>query len=48
MLLSLPGTYLTGYARPVAIGAAALVLSSAVLAAELVPWSPLLLLPPHD
>ena len=45
MLLSLPGTYVAAYARPVAIGAAAFALSIAVLAAELVPWSPLLLLP---
>jgi len=45
MLMSLPGTYLAAYARPVAIGAAAFVLSIAVLAAELVPWSPLLVLP---
>ncbi|MBI2780643.1 MAG: hypothetical protein HYX55_02450 [Chloroflexi bacterium] len=45
MLLSLPGTYMAAYARPVAIGAAAFALSVAVLAAELVPWSPLLVLP---
>ena len=45
MLLSLPGRYLTTYARPVAIGASAFVLSIAVLVAELVPSSPLLLLP---
>lgn len=45
MLLSLPGRYLRTYARPVAIGAIAFVLSIAVLAAELVPWSPLLILP---
>lgn len=45
MLLSLPGRYLRAYARPVAIGAVAFALSIAVLVAELVPWSPLLLLP---
>lgn len=45
MLLSLPGRYLKTYARPVAIGAIAFVLSIAVLVAEVVPWSPLLILP---
>jgi hypothetical protein len=45
MLLSLPGTYLVAYARPVALGAAAFVVSLAVLAAELLPWGPIVLLP---
>lgn len=45
MLLSLPGTYIVAYARPVLIGAGALVISFAMLFAELLPWGPWILLP---
>lgn len=45
MLLSLPGTYLVAYARPVVLGSVALVGGFAVIFAEVLPWGPLLLLP---
>jgi hypothetical protein len=45
MLLSLPGTYLAAYARPVVLGVTALGVSVAALLVQLIPWSPLLLLP---
>lgn len=45
MLLSLPGTYLVPYARPVVLGGIALVVSFGVLYTNLLPWGPILLLP---
>ena len=45
MLLSLPGTYLVAYARPVALGGIVLVTSIGVLVAQLLPWGPLLIVP---
>ena len=45
MLLSLPGSYLAAYRRPVVLGVTALGVSIAAVLAELVPWSPLLVLP---
>jgi hypothetical protein len=45
MLLSLPGTYLVAYARPVVLGAMALVVSMGVLAAQILPWGLVLLVP---
>ena len=45
MLLSLPGSYVARYARPVAIGGLALAGSVAVLLAQVLPWGPILLLP---
>ena len=45
MLLSLPGTYLVAYARPVVLGAAAFVISIGVLFAQVLPWGYVLLVP---
>jgi hypothetical protein len=45
MLLSLPGTYLVAYARPVALGCLACGISLAVVFGQLLPWGPALLLP---
>lgn len=45
MLLSLPGTYLVAYARPVVLGALAFVVSVGVLAAQILPWDYILLVP---
>lgn len=45
MLLSLPGTYLAGYLRPLFLGAAASGLSLVALFGGLLPWGPMLLVP---
>lgn len=45
MLLSLPGTYVRPYARPVALAAVAVVASFALLLAEVLPWDLLVLVP---
>jgi hypothetical protein len=45
MLLSLPGTYLVAYARPVVLGVAAFVVSLGVIVAQLLPWDVILLVP---
>lgn len=45
MLLSLPGSYLSSYVRPVAVGTAALAISIGLWAMEVIPWGPVLLIP---
>ncbi len=45
ILLSLPGTYMRRYARPIALGLGAGAVGLAMLLLQIVPWGPLLLVP---
>jgi hypothetical protein len=45
MLLSLPGSYIRAYARPIALTCAAVGISVALWVAEVLPWGPWLLIP---
>ena len=45
MLLSLPGTYIGAYLRPVALGCLAFGLSIGAVLAGVLPWGPMLLMP---
>lgn len=45
MLLSLPGTYIVAYARPVALAGIAVAVSLALLFAQVLPWDLIVLVP---